>query len=93
MKAARRKTESGHTESCSVWRMLNRCCTKPQFVSRRINLNRALGVLLDGLLLTGSEVAPAETNPPAATRTGKVYTVPIRENIMPPLVYVVRRGV
>jgi membrane-bound serine protease (ClpP class) len=35
----------------------------------------------------------AQTNPPAAAAAGKVYILPIREDIMPPLVYVVRRGV
>jgi len=35
----------------------------------------------------------AQTNPPAAAAGGKVYILPIREDIMPPLVYVVRRGV
>jgi membrane-bound serine protease (ClpP class) len=31
--------------------------------------------------------------PPAANQPGKVYIVPIRDDIMPPLVYLVRRGV
>ena len=35
----------------------------------------------------------AQTNPAAAPPSGKVYILPIREDIMPPLVYVVRRGV
>ena len=54
---------------------------------------RIPGLLLGGFLLTSPEVFAAETNQPAAPPTGKVYIVPIRENIMPPLVYVVRRGV
>ncbi|MFN7139564.1 MAG: hypothetical protein ACK4UN_09505 [Limisphaerales bacterium] len=33
------------------------------------------------------------TNGTAAGAAGQVYIIPIRENIMPPLVYVVRRGV
>ena len=34
-----------------------------------------------------------ETNAPPSKPSGKVYILPIREDIMPPLVYVVRRGV
>ena len=44
-------------------------------------------------LLAGPTALPAETNRLASPPTGKVFIVPIRENIMPPLVYVVRRGV
>lgn len=49
--------------------------------------------LLGGLLLATSPVFAAETNAPVAKPSGKVYILPIREDIMPPLVYVVRRGV
>ena len=49
--------------------------------------------LLGWLLLASPAFADAQTNPPAAALSGKVYIVPIREDIMPPLVYVVRRGV
>jgi membrane-bound serine protease (ClpP class) len=47
--------------------------------------------LLDAGLLTA---APVELEPPPA-KTGpkKVYVLPIRDDIMPPLVYLVRRGV
>ena len=58
-----------------------------------MNFTRALGLLLGWLLLAGPESSPAQTNQPASPPTGKVFIVPIRENIMPPLVYVVRRGV
>lgn len=50
-------------------------------------------LLLGALAPGGPAPLPAQTNPPAATASGKVFIVPIRENIMPPLVYVVRRGV
>lgn len=63
--------------------------------------------LLLGLLWLGAATGGAQTNPalsstaaPAFTNlpmslatTGHVYVIPVRENIMPPLVYVVRRGV
>ena len=49
--------------------------------------------LLGWLLLTASALFAAQTNLPAAVPSGKVYIVPIREDIMPPLVYVVRRAV
>jgi len=48
---------------------------------------------LGWLLLTAPTLFAAQTNPPSLPLTGKVYILPIRENIMPPLVYVVRRGV
>jgi len=50
------------------------------------------GWLLGSFLLTTTMYA-AQTNPPATVPSGKVYILPIREDIMPPLVYVVRRGV
>jgi membrane-bound serine protease (ClpP class) len=50
-------------------------------------------LLLGGFLLAGPTALPAETNRLVSSPTGKVFIVPIRENIMPPLVYVVRRGV
>ena len=53
----------------------------------------ASGLLLGWLLLTSPEAFPAQTDALATPRSGKVYIVPIQENIMPPLVYVVRRGV
>jgi membrane-bound serine protease (ClpP class) len=43
--------------------------------------------------LAGPWPLAAETNSLPAPPTRQVYIVPIRENIMPPLVYVVRRGV
>lgn len=54
---------------------------------------RVTGLVFACALLAGPGALPAETNPPASSPTGKVYIVPIRENIMPALVYVVRRGV
>jgi membrane-bound serine protease (ClpP class) len=50
--------------------------------------------LLAGFLITLSQppgLQAAETAPAAGTK--KVYILPIRDDIMPPLVYVVRRGV
>lgn len=58
-----------------------------------MNFTRALGLLLGWFLLAGPTALPAETNRLVSLPTGKVFIVPIRENIMPPLVYVVRRGV
>lgn len=46
-----------------------------------------------GLCYTAPE-SVAQTNLPAPAKSdAKIFIVPIRENIMPPLVYVVRRGV
>jgi membrane-bound serine protease (ClpP class) len=47
------------------------------------------------LLLTLLPALAADTNRPAtpAERPSKVYVLPVREEIMPPLVYLVRRGV
>lgn len=58
-----------------------------------MTFTRALGLLLGWFLLAGPTALPAETNRLGSSPSGKVYIVPIRENIMPPLVYVVRRGV
>jgi membrane-bound serine protease (ClpP class) len=58
-----------------------------------MNFRRAFGLLLGGVLLAGLEATAAPVNPPSGASGGKVYIVPIREDIMPPLVYVVRRGV
>jgi membrane-bound serine protease (ClpP class) len=44
-------------------------------------------------MLLATTVFAAQTNPPVTAPSGKVYILPIREDIMPPLVYVVRRGV
>jgi membrane-bound serine protease (ClpP class) len=44
-------------------------------------------------LLTATTLFAVQTNLTAAAPSGKVYIVPIREDIMPPLVYVVRRAV
>lgn len=44
-------------------------------------------------LLSASSAVLAEPTPALAAIPKKVYVLPIRENIMPPLVYVVRRGV
>ncbi|HEX5219924.1 MAG TPA: NfeD family protein [Verrucomicrobiae bacterium] len=45
------------------------------------------------LFLATLPASAIETNMPPATSSGKIYILPIREDIMPPLVYVVRRGV
>ena len=58
-----------------------------------MNFTRASGLLLGWFLLAGPEWSSAQTNQLTSPPTGKVFIVPIRENIMPPLVYVVRRGV
>ena len=52
-----------------------------------------LSLLLGALLPTVPRAESAATDPPPAPRSGDVYILPIRENIMPPLVYLVRRGV
>ena len=63
----------------------------------RVSQVRTLLVGLSTMLAQGlAEVAPAATNDlVAGTPKGprKVYVLPIREDIMPPLVYLVRRGV
>jgi len=58
-----------------------------------MTFRQALGLLLGGFLLAAPTTLPAETNRLVSSPTGKVFIVPIRENIMPPLVYVVRRGI
>ena len=57
-----------------------------------MNLKRAFRWLLGGLMFASLTPAPAQTNLPTPL-SSKVYILPIREAIMPPLVYVVRRGV
>lgn len=52
-------------------------------------IRRGFGLVL--LLPTMLSAAPA--SPSVTAPSGKVYILPIREDIMPPLVYVVRRGV
>lgn len=61
--------------------------------SRFAKFSRVAGLLCGCYLLAAPTALPAATNPPASLPSGKVFIVPIRENIMPPLVYVVRRGV
>lgn len=58
-----------------------------------MNFRRAFPLLLGGLWLGGAGAVPAQSEVPGPAPAGKVYILPIRENIMPPLVYVVRRGV
>lgn len=58
-----------------------------------MNFRHAFSLLIGWSLLTGSASAAVQTNPPSFSSAGRVYIVPIREDIMPPLVYVVRRGV
>lgn len=48
--------------------------------------------MLGGLMFASVIGAGAQTNPPPVSAK-KIYILPIREDIMPPLVYVVRRGV
>jgi len=62
-------------------------------VSCIMSLRRLFSLLPGWFLLTGSPANAAQSNPPSLPPTGKVYILPVRENIMPPLVYVVRRGV
>ncbi len=57
-----------------------------------MNFRTVSAWLLGGLLLTSLQGLTAQTDSPVAP-TGKVFILPIREDIMPPLVYVVRRGV
>ncbi len=49
--------------------------------------------MLGWMLLCGGAVLAGQVIPPVAPPTGKVFILPIQEDIMPPLVYVVRRGV
>ena len=59
-----------------------------------MNFRHVPGLLLGWLLLADPGGSAAQTNLPAIPSPGaKVYILPIREDIMPPLVYVVRRGV
>jgi membrane-bound serine protease (ClpP class) len=58
-----------------------------------MNFRRVFPLIFGALLLAVPGWLPAQTNLLAPTTSGIVYIVPIRENIMPPLVYVVRRGV
>lgn len=53
----------------------------------------AFGLLCSGLVLAGSGRLTVEAHQLPLPPTTKVYVIPIQENIMPPLVYVVRRGV
>jgi membrane-bound serine protease (ClpP class) len=57
-----------------------------------MTFRQTTGWLLGWVLLASSAVVAAPTNTPAAP-SGKVYILPIREDIEAPLVYVVRRGV
>ncbi len=55
---------------------------------------RLFGFLLGcGLVVAGSEGTAGQANLSVRPPGGKVYILPIREDIMPPLVYMVRRGV
>lgn len=59
-----------------------------------MNFRFALAFVVSSLVLLGDLCAVAQTNRPA-TLPGqpRVFILPIRDDIMPPLVYVVRRGV
>lgn len=63
--------------------------TKPR--PGRSPITRA-ALLLGALGLLATPASPQTNRAPAAA-PARVYVIPIRENIMPPLVYVVRRGV
>lgn len=56
-------------------------------------LSRVICFLFACGLADSSQMRSAEANPKGVERPKKVYILPIRENIMPPLVYMVRRGV
>jgi membrane-bound serine protease (ClpP class) len=59
-----------------------------------MNFRRVTGLLAGGLLLSSPEGFAAQTNLAVMSpQVGKVYILPIRENITSSLVYVVRRGV
>lgn len=57
--------------------------------SRLALIGIGLGYLLTHFLAFGQPQSPA----PAPKSSGKIFIIPVREPIMPPLVYVVRRGV
>ncbi len=54
---------------------------------------RTVGLLCVCFALAGPGLFSAQTDQLSAAPTTEVYIIPIRENIMPPLVYTVRRGV
>jgi membrane-bound serine protease (ClpP class) len=58
-----------------------------------MSLRRVFSLLLGWFWLTALPANAALTNSPSLSPAGKVYILPVRENIMPPLVYVLRRGV
>lgn len=58
-----------------------------------MNLRPLFSLLAGMLLLTGTADGASRTNLASLLPAGKVYIVPIREDIMPPMVYVVRRAV
>jgi len=58
-----------------------------------MNFRIAVALVLSWWSLAGTTSSPAETNLSAESGAAKIYVIPIRDDIMPPLVYVVRRGV
>ncbi len=56
-------------------------------------IRRFLGLMLGAFLPAGALAETPADDAAVLPRTGKVYILPVRESIMPPLVYVVRRGV
>lgn len=60
---------------------------------RARGLPRVAGLGAAALLALSAPTPAAASERPAAAPAGKVFIVPIREPIMPPLVYMVRRGV
>ena len=58
-----------------------------------MNCKHAVRWFLGWLLLALPVLASAQDTPSTAASKGKIYILPVREDIMPPLLYVVRRGV
>ena len=58
-----------------------------------MKIRHVASLLFGCFLLTRPEAFAGESPAPGSPRTGKVYIIPIQADIMPPLVYLVRRGV
>lgn len=52
-------------------------------------MGRYWSIVMLGIILSAAPVVSSSAKPPAKT----VYIIPIREDVMPPLVYLVRRGI
>src|SRR5260221_14723674 len=57
------------------------------------NMARPVRAGLAFVFLLGWLLMPASSSPEASAPSKTVFILPIREDIMPPLVYLVRRGV